>query len=58
MNQTSTIQQPTDFRAFMRGISSDARLGPLFPGEMPAQSAEVIVLSLATRLADALEGRQ
>ena len=48
----------TDFQQFMRGLASDARLGPLFRGDLAKQSAEVVILNLATRLADAFEGRQ
>ena len=56
---TNPVQTPeNEFRQFMRGISSDARLGRLFPGDLQRQSAEVVVLSLASRLADAVEGNR
>lgn len=47
----------SDFQQFMRGLAADVRLGRLFPGDLATQSPEVIVLSLAGRLAEATEGR-
>ena len=48
----------SDFHRFMTGLRADARLGRLFPGDVATQSPEVVILHLAGRLADAMEGKQ
>lgn len=48
----------SDFHRFMNGLRNDARLGHLFHNDLAKQEPEVIVLTLAGRLADAIEGKQ
>jgi len=47
----------TPFQEFMNGLKSDCRLGVLFADGLAEQSPEVIILTLALRLADSREGR-
>jgi|GEM_PF-2341901 len=44
------------FKAFMRGLMADARLGRYIPAPTQYQTPETVILSLAIALADAVEG--